>query len=241
MSCRDKQVLEARQAVCQALGDNYRIYLTNMKLWFRKIWTKEKFDAECRKLFGPNQRHLHNQFFLAILNKITAPVEQKGTTKLGDAPKTAEMNSSKKRKRTPSDSEDCKYIYDHKSKFTAPGTFDYLPNLGMDFISLLPSLPYMDMRYVKREFVLADRSLVMGRLLVCTWEHRMSTAADSASDYIISAADVSRAAPLISCTRHSDANPFTDAKLPFSVVVEKHFDGPDQDAQALSRRSWWQF
>lgn len=85
MNIRDNQVLVAKQQVCQALGDNYKTYLANMKLWFRKIWTKEQFDAECRKLFTSKQRHLHNQFFLAILNKITAPMH----------PKTATINITK--------------------------------------------------------------------------------------------------------------------------------------------------
>lgn len=67
---KEDQLLVAKQRLMYALGDNQTNYLTNMKQWFRQKWTKEEFDRESRKLLGIEQIHLHNQFFLALLNKI---------------------------------------------------------------------------------------------------------------------------------------------------------------------------
>lgn len=59
----------ARRKLCQALGEKQKDYFTHMKAWFRKRITKEEFDVEARKLLATEQGHLHNEFFLAILNK----------------------------------------------------------------------------------------------------------------------------------------------------------------------------
>lgn len=67
---KEDQLLVAKQRLMYALGDSQPIYLANLKQWFRQKWTKEEFDRESRKLLGLDQAHLHNQFFLALLNKI---------------------------------------------------------------------------------------------------------------------------------------------------------------------------
>lgn len=67
---KDDQLLVAKQRLMFALGDNQPSYLANLKQWFRQKWSKEEFDRESRKLLGIDQTHLHNQFFLALLNKI---------------------------------------------------------------------------------------------------------------------------------------------------------------------------
>lgn len=53
-----------------SIGDQFPIYLQYMKCWFRKTWTQDIFDTECRKLLQPEQMPLHNRFFRALLNKI---------------------------------------------------------------------------------------------------------------------------------------------------------------------------
>lgn len=188
MNIRDNQVLVAKQQVCQALGDNYKTYLANMKLWFRKIWTKEQFDAECRKLFTSKQRHLHNQFFLAILNKITAPMHPKtatiNITKHSDLSKSSSSNSSsKKRKRTSTRTE--------RTKFDPVELYDVLPDQSKDYLTRLPSTPFLEVRYAAQELFLVDNALVMGRMLVSAWENGLVTADDRVSDYIVQASNVS--------------------------------------------------
>jgi len=61
-----------RRALCSVLGEKQREYFGHMKAWFRKRCTKEEFDIEARKLLPTDQSHLHNEFFLAILNKCQA-------------------------------------------------------------------------------------------------------------------------------------------------------------------------
>lgn len=183
MNIRDNEVLVAKQQVCQALGENHKIYLANMKLWFRKIWTKEQFDAECRKLFTPNQSHLHNQFLLAILNKITAPVHYKRsnstTAKQSDSPKTS---ASKKRKRTSGRNE--------RSTFQPVELYDLLPDQSKDYLTRLPSTPFLEVRYAAQEMFLVDSALVMGRILVSAWENGLVTADERVCDYIVYASNV---------------------------------------------------
>jgi len=62
----------ARRALCSVLGEKQREYFGHMKSWFRKRCTKEEFDMEARKLLPADKSHLHNEFFLAILNKCQA-------------------------------------------------------------------------------------------------------------------------------------------------------------------------
>ena len=70
MSSEEDNVLSAKNALMMALGDNWSLYLTNMRIWFRKKMTKEEFDVEARRMMSQEQVKYHNAFLLAILNKI---------------------------------------------------------------------------------------------------------------------------------------------------------------------------
>jgi len=59
----------AKRKLCSVLGERQKDYFGHMKSWFRKKITKEEFDVEARKLLSVENGHLHNEFFLAILNK----------------------------------------------------------------------------------------------------------------------------------------------------------------------------
>lgn len=63
------ELTSARRKLCAALGEKQKDYFTHMKSWFRKRISKEEFDVEARKLIPSENSHLHNEFFLAILNK----------------------------------------------------------------------------------------------------------------------------------------------------------------------------
>ena len=63
------ELTSARRKLCAALGEKQKDYFTHMKSWFRKRISKEEFDVEARKLIPAENSHLHNEFFLAILNK----------------------------------------------------------------------------------------------------------------------------------------------------------------------------
>lgn len=164
----EERLINAKVQLCVALGDeSMRTYLSNLKLWFRKVWTKEQFDLECRKLLMPEQRHLHNAFFLAILNKITMPLQ----------PDTSK-NSAKKRKRRGSE----------RAVFEPSDLYDYLPDEIED-----PRTSYAHLqqpRFATDELFLPDASLILGRLLVVAWEHGLANAEDEVCDMMVTAVQV---------------------------------------------------
>lgn len=168
MSNVEEKLVNAKLQLCVALGDEaMRTYFSNLKLWFRKVWTKEQFDLECRKLLLPEQRHLHNEFFLAILNKITMPL-QSDTSK----------NSTKKRKRRGSE----------RAVFEPSDLYDYLPDEIEE-----PRTSYANIqqpRFAVDELFLPDASLILGRLLVIAWEHGLSSADDEVCNMMVSAVQV---------------------------------------------------
>ncbi|XP_053669973.1 transcriptional adapter 1-like [Anopheles nili] len=206
---QNNEVNNAKQALMLALGDKWAMYLTNMKLWFRKKHSKEEFDLECRKLFSSNQLNLHNRFLLAILNKIdavsvpqfsnnicdgghiTSTSETYGNTGDGTNLTSMQQNdgrSSKKRKRSSKSSSDRATFepmspYEYISReFT--GTEHPSPPLGVAG-GTLPA-----MRYAAQELFLPDNGLVMGRLLVGAWEHGLASADDAAVDLIVNSVQV---------------------------------------------------
>lgn len=71
MSSTSLSLYEHKQRLMTALGPQHQAtYLQHLKLWFRQKWTKEEFDRESRKLLGAASLRLHNQFFVALLNKV---------------------------------------------------------------------------------------------------------------------------------------------------------------------------
>lgn len=187
MSSKEEKLLVAKQRLMQALGDNQHIYLANIKLWFRQKWTKEEFDTESRKLLGADKLHYHNQFFLALLNKVeTLSQPQQSTTETLSTSKS----SGKKRKRSsrPSD----------RATFEPVEVFDYLPDECPEIVRP-PSTPggsspppMMPQRFSVQELFLPDAGLVMGRLLVGAWETGLVSAEDNVSDVIVLAVQVKR-------------------------------------------------
>lgn len=171
MSNSEDRLLTAKTRLCLALGDtSMKTYLSNLKLWFRKIWTKEQFDFECRKLLSNEHRHLHNEFFLAILNKITFPVQPDQSTK---------TSSGKKRKRRTGS---------ERSVFEPIDLFDYLPEANDELKP--PSTPLHQPRFAADELFLPDTSLILGRLLVVAWENGLTNADEDICEMLVSAVQV---------------------------------------------------
>ncbi|XP_050070494.1 transcriptional adapter 1-like [Anopheles maculipalpis] len=207
------EVDSAKQALMGALGDKWTMYLTNMKLWFRKKHSKEEFDLECRKLFSTNQLHLHNRFLLAMLNKIDAVSVPQSTTvhfdgtpigsrtgtygTIGDGTSYSCLDSmqqhdgrsSKKRKRSSKSSSD-------RSTFEPMSPYDYIPrepatpDQDHSSSSLCGMGTHPTLRYAAQELFLPDNGLVLGRLLVGAWEHGLASADDGAVELIVSSVQV---------------------------------------------------
>lgn len=197
MSAKEEKLISAKNRLCAALGESAsKIYMSHLKMWFRKAWTKEQFDLECRKLFTPEQKHLHNQFFLAILNKITYPVITQTSLSLSNSndskpssnhtTKSSLNNSNssggnKKRKRTSKTSNE-------RAIFEPIDLFDFLPEEDLELRP--PSTPLPQPRFAAQELFLPDNGLILGRLLVAAWENGLSNADENVCELIVIAVQV---------------------------------------------------
>lgn len=205
MSSREDRLLLTKQRLCATLGDaGTKAYMSNLKMWFRKFWTKEQFDLECRKLLTPEQKYLHNEFFLAILNKITWStlpqnsmddnnLDMKSTAFDASTAMTKSIGGSgsvsgssgtmaaKKRKRNPR-------TISERSNFEPIDLFDYLPEEDLDY--QMPTTPLPQPRYAAQELFLPDSHLILGRILVAAWENDLSSADDNVCELIVLAVQV---------------------------------------------------
>lgn len=192
MSTKEEKLLLSKQRLMQALGDQQAKYLSYLKLWFRQKWTKEEFDIESRKLLGVDKLHLHNQFFLALLNKVeTLSLPSGSTSSIGSQQQqNSNKNAAKKRKRTSRPTSD-------RATFEPVDVFDYLPDECLDGVRPPTAAaaggsppPMLPQRFSVQELFLPDAGLVMGRLLVGAWETGLITADDTVSDVIVLAVQV---------------------------------------------------
>lgn len=187
MSNKEDKLFAAKTKLCLALGDaSTKIYMSNLKQWFRKIWTKEQFDFECRKLFTADQKHLHNDFFLAILNKITVPLhgqsnQNNNSNSSGGTALDHSTKQSKKRKRSSRTASE-------RSTFTPIEIYDYLPEENPDLRA--PTTPLPQPRFAVQELFLPDTGLILGRLLVAAWENGLSNADESICELLVVAVQV---------------------------------------------------
>lgn len=179
MASREEKLLLAKNRLCTALGDsNTSLYMSNMKNWFRNMWTKEQFDLECRRLLTPEQRLLHNEFLIAILKKITTPwhnpdedvkimdMNEKKTVD-DETERTDEPDGAKKRVRK-------------LKKFHPYDFYDGLP-------ASIPwrSIPWARAHYTEDHgLFLPDRDFIMGRLLISAWENGLDSADDKVAEVI---------------------------------------------------------
>ncbi|XP_067640627.1 transcriptional adapter 1-like [Eurosta solidaginis] len=201
MSDLTDKVCIAKNALMSALGDNAAKYLANMKLWFRYKWSKEEFDSESRKFLTPDKMHLHNQFLLAILNKIDtfhtpeqAPnlFAAHNSSSTGGTPITASGGSSgsrsRKRKRS-------SRPYSERVTFEPYDFLDFIiednlecikPAAGTDAnVQILPT-----QRYCVQELFLPDAGFVLGRFLIGAWEVGLANVEDNVAEYVAMAVQV---------------------------------------------------
>lgn len=207
----------AKQRLMFALGDGQATYLANMKQWFRQKWTKEEFDRESRKLLGLDQIHLHNQFFLTLLNKIEPLHSNNTTLNVGPAIKAvshsmlgtlnqvhpqqtapptrtapvgtapSSSSSAKRRKRSSRPAAE-------RATFDSADVFEYLPEESFEGVrppgGISPPRSLSPQRFSVQELFLPDAGLVMGRLLVGAWESGLISAEDNVAELIVLAVQV---------------------------------------------------
>lgn len=156
----EEKLILAKTKLMAALVDNAPVYLNNLKLWFKGKYTREEFDIASRKLLGLHQIHLHNQFFLAILNKVDALNQPQTSSPTNSA--HFSTKSGKKRKRS---------RLTDQATFEPVEIYDYLPDECSEFVrpptipgsssSSPPPIP--PQRFAVQELFLPDNGLIMGR------------------------------------------------------------------------------
>eukprot|EP00099_Drosophila_melanogaster_P024839 NP_723703.1 transcriptional adaptor 1-2 [Drosophila melanogaster] len=184
------RVLATKEALVVALGDNWERYRANMKNWFRSRWTKEEFDAESRKILTPDKLHLHNQFLLALLNKIDAfaPLENPPAVQTS----SSSGNRSKRRKRS-------SRTFAERLNFELSDVLDFVAEDNMQIIRPpttigIPSdqqqQQLQSQRYCAQELFLPDAGFIMGRFLIGAWEIGLVSVDDNVAEYVAMAVQV---------------------------------------------------
>lgn len=177
MSELSEKVVAAKIALVTSLGENSQRYFSHLKSWFSGKWTQEEFDFECRKILTGESVHLHNQFFLALLNKIDA-------LRLPQTSSTSSISlnrSSRKRKRSSRSGVD-------RVNFEPYDLFEFLPDENVELIrqpnasdDQPPSMP----KYCVQEYFLPDIGFIMGRMMVGAWEHGLVHVDDAVAEYVV--------------------------------------------------------
>ncbi|XP_053599903.1 transcriptional adapter 1-like [Plodia interpunctella] len=157
----------ARRKLNDALGEKSLRYFNHMKQWFRMKLTKEEFDAEARNMLTVDQVHYHNEFLLALLNKVEGLAE----TSISIAQEKAVSHNRKKPKKSHRQSE--------KSTFEPADLLEYLPPNSP------PGAGSDGVKYAAQEVFLPDHALVVGRFMLAAWELGLEGADDEAADIIV--------------------------------------------------------
>lgn len=138
----------ARRKLNEALGEKATKYFNHMKMWFRMKLTKEEFDSEARTLLTPDQVHYHNEFLLALLNKVEGLAET-SVTIAQERASSHTRNHRRHKRNSRSTSE--------KSNFEAADLLEYLPptsppGAGSDgvkyAVQVSKGLEFLDNRFV---------------------------------------------------------------------------------------------
>ncbi|XP_037936963.1 transcriptional adapter 1-like [Teleopsis dalmanni] len=190
------KVLVTKNALIAAVSDNvWAKYTSNMKMWFRHKWTKEEFDTESRKFFTPEQMHLHNRFFLAMLNKMDAyqmpppPPPSMGTQQQQQtgANTSTSSSSSKSRKRKRSSRDRFGFEQQDILDFIKTNNTETLrPPSGTEAnLQMWPT-----QRYCRQEMFLPDPAFMLGRLMIGAWEVGLVNVDDNVAECMINAIQI---------------------------------------------------
>lgn len=185
MSELSDKVLQAKNALMTALGDNYQKYLNNMKYYFRCKFEYAEFDLEARKLLPGNKLHLHNEFFSAIMSKIGAintPQPPSLITSSSNSGHHSSSRSSRKRKRS-------SRTQSERATFEPYDFFDFLAPDPMEpirppssFDSTMQMMPTA--RYCVEELFLPNTGFIYARFQIGAWEIGLVQIDDTVAEYM---------------------------------------------------------
>lgn len=152
-------LIEAKNNLADALGDDMKSYFHHLKSWFRQKIAKEEFDVEARKLLNSKTVHLHNEFLLAIFSKchtFTSSLGVKSPPSSSHSGHSKLLKKSKVKRKPPA----------VRSSFQQR----FVPVNPMSCAVQATYKGAEDSIFAGRELALPDISMIHGRLLVCAWE-----------------------------------------------------------------------
>jgi len=166
-----------RKKLTESLADNSRLYFQHLRNWFSKKCTKEEFDLQARRMMSQENVHLHNQFFLAILNKCqslvsltTSPIKTEVRSTEGGPESGDRLKKGKIKKKSKSNKSSL------EQRFQNFPPADVAPEVADTKIHA----EERRILFCTQEGTLPDIGLIHGRLLVSAWEEGIEGCEDEA-------------------------------------------------------------
>nr|CAD7573349.1 unnamed protein product [Timema californicum] len=141
--------------------------------------SKQEFDIEARKLLSGSSSkiQLHNMFLLYLFRKCqglaSSPIQPQHTHHSSKTSGRISSNSSSKNK-------DQRHSRSDKVAFEPADILDY----GYVAKTSTKHTEEPPIRYCAQELFIPNTSLIMGRLLLATWEHDLEGADDKCADIL---------------------------------------------------------
>eukprot|EP00105_Crassostrea_gigas_P032371 XP_011455352.1 PREDICTED: transcriptional adapter 1 [Crassostrea gigas] len=169
----------AKKNLQDCLGDKMKLYLQNLKSWFKQKITKEEFDIEARKLIPESSVNLHNEFLLAIISRCQTLSSSLVPRENSITGKSSELSKNSK------PGELAKHVKSKLNKLrrksqASKGPQRFLVANPLSKFPLASLKGAEDAEFASRDMVLPDITMVHGRMLVCAWEVGLEEVTDSA-------------------------------------------------------------
>lgn len=202
----DKMVNMAREKLFRTLGQVERqYYYANLRGWFRRIYDREDFDRESRRIMNTQQLVLHNDLIMAIMNKLLlsgSPFydlsDFQAALKSMNMSNQPYMGHMKRHSNGVHDSDTCNL--EDEIVMNAPRESNFSDGVvfhPVDLYSYVPEEDYPESgllcldpslsqpRKATQELFLPDPGSILGRLLVAAWEQELVIIDDDVRDYIV--------------------------------------------------------
>lgn len=204
----DKMVNIAREKLFRTFGQAERqYYYANLRGWFRRIYDREDFDRESRRIMNTQQLVLHNELIMAIMNKLLLSgspfydlndfqaaiksINMSNKSIIGQ--KKRQSNGVGVHESDTGNLEDEIIMNKPKESTVNDGVvfhpvdlFSYAPEEDYPESGLLCLDPSLSQpRKATQELFLPDPGSILGRLLVAAWEQELVIIDDDVRDYIV--------------------------------------------------------
>lgn len=206
---RDNELKEAKAKLESSLGPSMDMYYTILKGWLRRSYDRNHFDQQSRGLLTKEQLMLHNDFIIALMNKLWASgspfydlseikngqryLNNTGTTNglnvgrnLFEQPRKYANNSDEE---NGLEDEIISTVPKRRAEdivFHPADLYSYAPEEDYPDSGLLCFDPSLSQpRKAAQELFLPDPGSILGRLLVAAWEQELVLIDDDVRDYIV--------------------------------------------------------